>query len=74
MNKNKKTFIVSLAGTIIVAICCFTPLLVVVMGVIGLSIIVPYLDYLLLPALGLFIIITIVAFMKWKKSSNEDKE
>jgi mercuric ion transport protein len=68
MNKNKKTFIVSLAGTIIVGICCFTPLLVVVFGVIGLSIIIPYLDFLLFPALGLLIIITIVSLMRWKKT------
>ncbi|MEN8262893.1 MAG: mercury resistance system transport protein MerF [Nitrospirota bacterium] len=68
MNKNKKAFLVSLAGTIIIAVCCFTPFLVLVLGVIGLSIMIPYLDYLLLPALGLFILITIFAFIRWEKS------
>jgi mercuric ion transport protein len=68
MNKHKKTFLVSLGGTILVAICCFTPLLVVLLGVIGLSSMIPYLDFLLLPAFGIFIIITFVAFLRWKKS------
>jgi len=69
MNKYKKTFIVSLAGTIIVAICCFTPFLVIILGAIGLSVIVPYLDVILLPALFLLIIITVISYIKWRKAN-----
>ena len=69
MNKYKKTFIASLAGTIIVAICCFTPLLVIILGAIGLSVIVPYLDVILLPALFLLIIITVISYIKWRKAN-----
>jgi mercuric ion transport protein len=69
MNKYKKTFIASLAGTIIVAVCCFTPLLVVILGAIGLSILVPYLDVILLPALFLLIIITVTSYIKWRKAN-----
>ena len=69
MNKYKKTFVASLVGTIIVAVCCFTPLLVVILGAIGLSIIVPYLDVILLPALCLLLIISIISYIKWKKAN-----
>ena len=68
MNKNKKRFRAYLAGTVVVGICCFTPLLVVVFGAVGLSILVPYLDIILLPALGLLIILSISTYMKWKRS------
>jgi mercuric ion transport protein len=69
MNKYKKTFIASLAGTIIVAVCCFTPFLVIILGAIGLSVIVPYLDVILLPALFLLIIITVISYIKWRKAN-----
>ncbi|TAK00521.1 MAG: mercury resistance system transport protein MerF [Candidatus Manganitrophaceae bacterium] len=38
-------------GAVIAAICCFTPVLVILLGVVGLSIVTGYLDYLLIPAL-----------------------
>lgn len=38
-------------GAIIAAICCLTPVLVILLGVLGLSIITGYLDYLLIPTL-----------------------
>ncbi|MHA2218771.1 MAG: mercury resistance system transport protein MerF [Candidatus Hodarchaeales archaeon] len=66
MSKFKKTFIGSVVGTILIAICCFTPLLVFALGIIGLSMIIPYLDFILLPVLGLFIILTIISYIKWK--------
>ena len=69
MNKYKKTFIASLAGTIIVAVCCFTPFLVIILGAIGSSVIVPYLDVILLPALFLLIIITVISYIKWRKAN-----
>jgi mercuric ion transport protein len=69
MNKHKKTFFASLIGTIAVLICCFTPVLVILLGTIGLSLMVPYLDFVLFPALGLLIIVTIASFIKWRKSA-----
>ena len=51
-----------------VAVCCFTPILVSALSVIGLGILVPYLDFILFPALGLLILITIVSYLQWKKS------
>ena len=52
-------------GTIIVALCCFTPILVILFGAVGLAAAVGYLDIVLFPALGLFILLTIYAL--WRK-------
>lgn len=52
-------------GTVITALCCFTPILVVLFGVVGLAAIVGYLDLVLFPALGFFILLTIYAL--WRR-------
>ena len=67
--KSGKGFVAAVIGTILVALCCFTPVLVVVLGAIGLGVLTPYLDYVLLPTLVVMIIITVVAYRKWKQSS-----
>jgi mercuric ion transport protein len=56
---------IGIVGTIITAICCFTPLLVVVLGVIGLSSLIGLLDLVLLPALAIFLLIT--GYGLWKR-------
>ncbi len=53
-------------GTIVAALCCFTPILVVLFGVVGLSALVGYLDYVLFPALAMFLAIT--GYALWKRS------
>ncbi len=62
--KNHKLLTTGIAGTIIAALCCFTPLLVVLLGAVGLSAWLGWLDYVLLPALGIFLIITIYAVVR----------
>ncbi|MBN8182019.1 mercury resistance system transport protein MerF [Roseibium aggregatum] len=57
-------------GTIIAALCCFTPLLVGLLGVVGLSAIVGYLDFVLMPALAVFILITIYALIRRARITN----
>lgn len=51
-------------GTVVAALCCFTPILVFVLGVLGLASVVGYLDYVLLPLLGVFICITVYALIE----------
>jgi heme O synthase-like polyprenyltransferase len=64
--KNPNTLLrVSVIGTVIVALCCFTPILVILLGVVGLSAITGYLDFVLLPALAIFFGMTIYAL--WRK-------
>ncbi|MCA0906044.1 mercury resistance system transport protein MerF [Ruegeria marisrubri] len=60
-NKLLKTGII---GTVIAALCCFTPLLVGLLGAVGLSAVVGFLDYVLMPALAIFILITIYALIR----------
>lgn len=51
-------------GTVVTAICCFTPVLVVLLGAVGLSAMLGWLDYVLFPALAVFIGITIYAIVR----------
>ena len=48
---DRKLLGTGIAGTVIAAICCFTPALVVLVGFAGLSAIVGWLDYGLFPIL-----------------------
>jgi hypothetical protein len=59
---------VGITGTVIAIICCFTPVLVVLLGVVGLSAAVGWLDYVLLPALAVFVGITLYAMTKVRKA------
>ncbi len=56
-----------LIGTVIAALCCFKPNLVVLFGVVGLSALVGYLDAVLFPVL--FIFIGLTAFALWRLRS-----
>jgi mercuric ion transport protein len=66
---DKKTLQYGVTGTIITALCCFTPVLVVLFGVVGLSAVIGYLDYVLLPALLFFVLLTIYAL--WRRQSRK---
>ncbi len=52
-----------IVGTIVAALCCFTPVLVILLGAMGLSVIIGVLDYVLLPALAGFVGLTIYALL-----------
>jgi mercuric ion transport protein len=56
------------AGSVIAAICCFTPALVVLLGAVGLSAWLAWLDYVLLPALILFLGLTAFAALRMQRS------
>jgi len=62
---NDKLLRCGLIGTAVAAVCCFTPVLVLLLGVVGLSAVVGWLDYVLFPALASFIGIT--AYALWKR-------
>ncbi|MCR4309113.1 MAG: mercury resistance system transport protein MerF [Deltaproteobacteria bacterium] len=64
----RKGYLAGLAGVILVAVCCFTPVLVLLAGAVGLSAFTPYLDFVLFPALGVFLLIAILSYRKWKIS------
>ena len=58
---------VGVVGTVVAALCCFTPLLVVLLGAVGLSAAVGWLDFVLLPALVAFLGITIFAVVRQRR-------
>ncbi|WP_340109409.1 mercury resistance system transport protein MerF [Pikeienuella sp. HZG-20] len=55
-----------IVGAVVAALCCFTPVLVVLLGAVGLSAILGWLDFVLLPALVIFLGITVYAL--WRRS------
>lgn len=61
--KRKHLLNLGIAGTVVTAICCFTPVLVVLLTAVGLSAWLAWLDSLLIPLLVVFIAITLFAFM-----------
>jgi len=63
--ENSRLLKIGIIGSVVAAICCFTPILVIILGAIGLSTLVGILDYVLLPALGLFLIMT--GYALWKR-------
>lgn len=69
---SKKGLFALLAGTLVVALCCFTPILLILLGVVGLSVFTPYLDFVLLPALVIMIVLSIVSYLRWHKSTKRE--
>lgn len=53
-----------LIGSTLVAVCCFTPLLGLLLGVLGLGTFTGYLDYVLLPAMAIFVGIALYAVFR----------
>ena len=67
--RNNRLLVVGMIGTVIAALCCFTPLLVLLVAAVGASWITGYLDFVLLPALFLFISLTLYAFWQQQKAT-----
>ncbi len=55
---------IGVVGTVVAALCCFTPVLVVLLAVVGLSALVGWLDYVLLPVMAVFAALTIYALTR----------
>jgi len=56
-------------GSIVAAICCFSPALVILFSALGLSSLIGILDYVLLPTLAVFLAITGYALWKRREAS-----
>jgi mercuric ion transport protein len=65
---DRKLLGVGLAGSSLAAVCCFTPALVLLLGAVGLSAWLAWLDYVLLPGLVLFLAITAYALARRRKA------
>ncbi len=70
--KNPKTLLrMSVIGTVLVALCCVTPILVILFGTIGLAALTGYLDVVLFPALAFFIGLTLNALWHEKRRKKQ---
>lgn len=65
--RNRTLLRTGLIGTAVAAICCFTPLLVLLLGAVGLSAWLGGLDYVLFPALAVFAGMTVFALVRRKR-------
>jgi mercuric ion transport protein len=65
---DRKLLGIGLGGSALAAVCCFTPALVLLLGAVGLSAWLAWLDYVLLPALLLFLAITGYALVRRRKA------
>ncbi len=71
--KHKKTFIAGVIGTFLVLLCCATPILVILLGTLGLGAITGYLDYVLIPVLAIFLGLIFYSYSKYEQS-NKNRE
>lgn len=61
---NRTLIKTGVAGSVIAVLCCSTPILVILLGALGLSAWAGRLDYVLMPALVIFVGITIYALRR----------
>lgn len=61
---NRTLLSTGVVGTVVAALCCATPLLVMLLGAVGLSAWVGWLDYAMIPALVVFLGITVYALRR----------
>lgn len=55
-------------GTVLLAVCCFTPVLVILLGAVGLGAWTVHLDRVLLPLLGLALACTAIGLWRVQRS------
>lgn len=68
---NKGLLTTGIVGSVVAVLCCFTPLLVVSLGAIGLSAWLAWADFVLFPALAVFIALTVFAFSRQRQATAE---
>lgn len=66
---NRTLLKTGIAGSVIAAVCCATPILVIVFAALGLSAWVGWLDYVLIPTLVVFVGTTIYAL--WRRAQQK---
>lgn len=66
---NNKLLAIGLGGTVIAALCCFTPVLPIALTALGLTGLlgVVYNDTVLLPVLGGFVLLSVYALWRRKR-------
>lgn len=65
---NRKLLKIGIVGSVIAALCCFTPILVILFSVLGISAFIGILDIVLLPVLAFFLLLTLFAYLRRRKA------
>lgn len=66
---NTRLLKIGLTGTLVAALCCFTPVLTVALAAIGLAGLLGWLDFVLLPGLVGFAALTLYALWQRRRST-----
>jgi mercuric ion transport protein len=66
--KSGQLFGVGVAGAALAAICCATPALAILLGALGLSAWLAWSDFVVLPALLVFLGIAVFGLIRWRQS------
>ncbi len=66
--KEKTLLRTGVVGSVVAVLCCFTPVLVIGLGAVGLSAWLGWLDYVLFPALAGFLALTVYALVRRKSA------
>lgn len=73
--RQNKLLGISATGTVVMAVCCFTPALVLLFAALGISSLMgAWLDLILLPALAAFLCLTVYALLRRKKTKSATAE
>ena len=67
--KSRTLLRTGIIGSVVTGLCCFTPILVFLLGAVGMSAMVGWLDYILLPSLMVFAFIA--GYALWKRRRTE---
>ena len=65
----RNQFFAAVGGTVLVTLCCFTPVLVIALAAVGLAAFTPYLDLVLFPALTVLVFVTWIAYKRYARSA-----
>ncbi|MDP6786586.1 MAG: mercury resistance system transport protein MerF [Rhodospirillales bacterium] len=68
--KEKTLLRTGVVGSAVAALCCFTPVLVILLGTVGLSAWLSWLDFVLLPALAGFLGLVAYALARRKSAGD----
>lgn len=63
--RDTKIIATGVIGTVVAAVCCFTPVLMILLGAVGLSAWLGWLDVVLLPSLAVFV--GVAAYGLWRR-------
>ena len=68
-NRTSRLLRVGIVGSLVAALCCFTPMLTFLLTAAGAAAVIGYLDDMLLPALAVFGAITLYALERRRRAA-----